>query len=292
MSKINFSILDEIVAVANILEKSGFSEGRLKLAKPHIKKLEKAIPADGKALLYFCAMFRMCMSAKLNYFGTPRQERNLHNLGKFLEVDECYLLRDYDIFDELLKKELLCKNDFHQTDLFSYMNENFFIAEAVYIPIIKNEKIEEHIKTEREAQLELYSLFRTLHGKSIITYIDTLIQFERKNSNYNFIQRPKSVITNTFERVIFFHLIFERAVNCHENNMKKLLFDFFADWTEISEFLKDKKCELKTKGIIEVTSAEFTDDYEINLTGFGLWCFYGEDACYYDVRKPSLAKLK
>lgn len=204
MNKINFSILDEIVAVANILEKSGFAEERLKLAKPHIKKLEKVIPADSKALLYFCAMFRMCMSAKLNSFGTPRQERNLHNLGKFLEVDECYLLRDYDIFDELLKKELLCKNDFHQTDLFSYMNENFFISEAVYIPIIKNEKIEEHIKTEREAQLELYSLFRTLHGKSIITYIDTLIQFERKNSNYNFIQRPKSVITNTFERVIFF----------------------------------------------------------------------------------------
>lgn len=73
--------------------------------------------------------------------------------------------------------------------------------------------------------------------------------------------------------------------------MKKLLFDFFADWTEIFEFLKDKKCELKTKGIIEVTSAEFTDDYEINLTGFGLWCFYGEDACYYVPQKPSSANL-
>lgn len=282
MSKqINFSIFDEILEVASILEKSGFNEDRIKLTKPHVKKLEKVIPVSGKGLLYFCALFKHSFCYNLSENKTHYQTINLHSFAEYLGIDVYYIFKDFQIFSELIDKGLIDRNNMYGDDLHYYITGDLIIPRNVFESLIKNEAIDYFVETEEDIQHKLFSRLSNLKEKSSQYYFSALLTFEAEHKEASFIKRCNKIIRKTEDRLIFYYLCMKLTFERYPtNNVKELLFDI-TDWTSFMHLFFDDNFSLKKDGIIEVLPSELKDDCEVKLSAYGLELFYGTRACFY-----------
>lgn len=289
--KINFSIYDEIIEVANILEKSKFSMDKLSFAKKHITRLEKVIPVSGKGLLYFCALFRLSLNFTLNALKTTSQMVNFTSLADYLGLDVICILKDYAVFEDLFDKRLYCRKNNHETDLYSFISDHLIIPRDVFESIMRNEVVCCFIETEEDIQNKLMSSLYNLKGKSKTYLIMSMKKFERHYCMQPFIKRCNSKLFWDDARLLYYYLCMKLTwEHCKTNIIKDLFLDI-SDWTSIVDYITNENNPLIKKKIIEVIPAELKNDTEVKLTNYGLELFYGDKAIFHSQQKNSYSKL-
>lgn len=278
--KINFSILDEIICIADLAKGSKLEEEKLKPALKNITRLQKAIPLENIELVLFCVIFKMNLDFEINLetHSTGYYPNDITAIARILGMQKKEMLKYKDNFKEMVSKKYISIN-WQRSDnpIWKYFYSEIAIDEKAFELILKNKCIEE----KKFSESEIRDMFtQTINQSSDIRmYIlaEKTFEWESIIPESEFILDIKKQIRSLKARSFFYILCAAKEYFNYEVTTKELLSKYFENWKPAIKELSD--CSyLENKGLISIHKAELIDDIMVSLTDKGINLFFKDEA--------------
>ncbi len=278
--KINFSMLDEIISIAEITKGCRLEEDKIKPALKKINRLQKAIPLENIDLVLFCTIFKMNLDLEITIEtqATGYFPNDLTAVSRILGLSKKELLRYKENFSKLnTKGYIVLLNRRTENAIFRFFFSEIAINEKVLDLILKNRIIEEKKYSEAEIRDLFTQKINNSRDIRIYNLAEKVLEWEASVPKCSFISEIHQKIRSSSERGFFYILCAAKEYFNYEVTTKEILSKYFENWKPAIQKLSGCK-SLESKGLISIHKESLIDDIMVSVTDKGINLFFTDEA--------------